>query len=200
MRDFFILQLLLFLSVDLFGQRTRSKENKVSWQDTTYIHIALVDTINNGKVVAVNIGEKATIYVKVKPLLADANESLTNDFVRDKYEAIIHFLDSVSNKSDTIFIDNFYNMRHFEYLVSDQLIKGNARVFYKRQKSFVDSISHRLERYGENAVRFFYLPDKRPFFAVLEMSGILDDKLSTGPGHYQEYLKEGEKLASIRKE
>jgi hypothetical protein len=48
--------------------------------------------------------------------------------------------------------------------------------------------------------RFFYLPDKRPFFAVNEISGILDDNNVLISGHYQAYLKEGEKLASIRQE
>jgi hypothetical protein len=115
-------------------------------------------------------------------------------------KAIIDFLDSASLKSDTIFIDDYYKLRDFDYLVSGQLIKGNANVFYKKQKSYVDRIWYRLEKYGEHGDRFFYLTDKRPFFAVMELSGIIDDNDVFGRGHFQAYLKEGEKLASIRQE
>ena len=61
----------------------------------------------------------------------------------------------------------------FDYIVSDQLQKGKAKVFYKRENAFVTNISHRLEKYGMYAHRFFYLPDNRPFFSTMEYSGIL---------------------------
>ena len=90
-------------------------------------------------------------------------------------------------------------------LINDIIIQNNI---YESQscgdylkKLFVDTITHRLERYGGNADRFFYLPDKRPFFAVQEFSGILDnDDDLFGKGHFDAYVKEGEKLQSIRKE
>jgi hypothetical protein len=192
--------LLLFAGPNLFSQQTKRSGRLSSWRDTTYIPVVLRDSIVDSKVASVNIGKKAIIYIKLKPLLAEAKENLTNEFVRTEYNAIIHFLDSASLKGDTIFIDDYYNLSHFEYLVSSQLIEGNAKVLYKRQKSFVDTISHRLERYGGNADRFFYLADKRPFFAVNELSGILDNNHAVGSGQFQAYVKEGEKLASVRKE
>ena len=80
-------------------------------------------------------------------------------------------------------------------MISHQLVDGNAKVYYKKQKLFVDTITHRLERYGGNADRFFYLPDKRPFFAVQEFFGILDNNDDLfGKGHFDAYVKEGEKL------
>jgi len=134
-------------------------------------------------------------------MIIEAKANLSNDFVRQDYQKIIHFFDSASLKSDTIFIDIYYKLHHFEYLVSRQLIDGSAKVYYKKQKNFVDTIFHRLERYGGNADRFFYLPDKRPFFAVQEFSGILDNNDDLlGKGHFDAYVKEGEKLQSLRKE
>jgi hypothetical protein len=155
----------------------------------------------DNKIVAVDIGKKATIFVHLKPMLVEARKNLSNDFVKDNYNKIIHYFDSVSLKSDTIFISDYFKLPHFEYLISHQLTDGNAKIFYKKQQSFVDTILHRLERYGGNADRFFYLPDRRPFFAVTEMTGILvqgEDLLNNG--HFDAYVKEGEKLQSIRKE
>ena len=200
MRFSLLIILALFTWTALFSQKNNESRKLSSWQDTTYISVVLSDTISDSKVVSVNIGMKAIIYIKLTPLLAKAKETLTNEFVRDRYKTIIHFLDSASLKGDTIFIDNYFSLSHFEYLVSSQLIEGNAKVFYKRQRFFVDTILYRLERYGSKADRFFYLPDKRPFFAVTEIIGILDKNGAITSGHFQAYVKEGEKLASIRQE
>ena len=192
---------ILFLTTNLFGQKTNKRGSTSSWRDTTLIPVKLSDTIKDNKVVAVDIGKKATIFVKLRSMLVEARENLSNDFVKENYTKIIRYFDSASLKSDTIFISDYYKLRHFEYLVSHQLTAGNARVYYKKQKTFVDTISHRLERYGGNADRFFYLPDRRPFFAVPEMTGILvpgEDLLNNV--HFDAYVKEGEKLQSIRKE
>jgi len=200
MRYSLLIILSLLAWIDLFSQKTEDSGRLRPWQDTTYIPVVLRDTITNSQVVSVDIGKKAIIYLKLNPLLAKAKENLTKEFVRHSYKAIIDFLDSASLKADTIIIDDYYKLRHFDYLVSGQLIKGNANVFYKRQKSFVDRIWYRLEKYGEHADRFFYLPDKRPFFAVMELSGIIDDNDVLGKGHFQAYLEEGKKLASLRQE
>jgi hypothetical protein len=192
---------ILLLTTTLFGQKPKKSGSNSSWRDTTYILVKLDDTIKDRKIVAVDIGKKATIFVHLRPMLIEARENLSNDFVKEDYNKIIHYFDSASSRSDTIFMGEYYNLQHFEYLVSHQLSDGNAKVFYKKQKTFVDTISHRLERYGGNADRFFYLPDKRPFFAVQEFSGILDNNEDFfGKGHYDTYVKEGEKLQSLQKE
>jgi len=201
MRHTLIIISILFSTTILFGQKPKKRGSSSSWHDTTFILVKLIDTIKDNKIVAVDMGEKATIFVKLRPMLIEARENLSNDFVKDNYNKIIRYFDSASLKSDTIFINEYYKLQDFEYLVSHQLIDGNAKVLYKKQKTFVDTISHRLERYGGNADRFFYLPDKRPFFAVTELTGILvkgEDLLNNG--HFDAYVKEGEKLLSMRKE
>lgn len=201
MRHILITIPILFFSMTLLSQKTKRRGHVSSWHDTTYIRVALKDTIVDNKIVAVEIGSKATIFVKLKPLIFEANENLSNGFSKNAYKNIIHFFDSASLKSDTIFIEDYDDLDHFEYLVSHQLICGSAKVYYKKKKVFVDTITHRLERYGGNADRFFYLPDKRPFFAVTEYTGIIDkaEDLSN-KGHLEAYIKEGEKLASIQEE
>jgi hypothetical protein len=192
-----IISLLLF-SLNLFSQKAKRNLTKPSWKDIKFISVELKNNIKDNKIVAVDIGQKAIIYLNLKPMITEAKANLSNDFVKEYYQKIIYFFDSASLKSDTVFIDEYYKLRHLEYLVSHQLLKGHAKVYYKKQKSFVDTVTHRLERYGGNAERFFYLPDKRPFFAVLEFSGILDDNDDlSGKGHLDAYIKEGEKLANI---
>jgi hypothetical protein len=192
--------LLLFLTATLFGQKAKKEANKSPWSDTTFILVKLNDTISDKKVAAIDIGKKAIIYVKVKPMMDEAKGNLSNDFVKDNYQKIITYFSSASPMGDTILVSEYLNLSHLEYLVAHLLIAGNAKVFYKKQNAFVETISHRLERYGGNADRFFYLPDKRPFFAVKEYSGILDDDNPFGKGHYEAYVKEGEKLLSLREQ
>jgi hypothetical protein len=197
-----IITLSLFLfSLTLFSQKPKKISSTSAWKDTTFVSVALDVTVKDPRVVAIDIGQKAIIYVNVKQLLMEAKAGLSNEFIRKHHQTIIHFLDSASSKSDTICIQNYYILPHLEYLVSEQLVEGRAKVFYKKQKSFVDTITYRLERYGGNADRFFYLPDKRPFFAIQEFSGIFDsgdDLLSKA--RYDAYVREGEKLQSLRKE
>jgi len=59
---------------------------------------------------------------------------------------------------DSIFIAA-YQLGDFEYLVSNQIKAGMAKVYYKKQHLFVDTVYHRLERFGGDADRFFYLPE-----------------------------------------
>ena len=196
MRHILLIISTLLITTTLLGQLQKERGSKSSWHDTTFILVKLQDTINDTKTVAVEIGKKAIIYLKLKPILEEAKDPL-NDFVKDKYNRILNYFDSAALKSDTIFIKDYYNLKHFEYLISNQLIDGNAKVFYKKQNIFVDTISHRLERYGGNADRFFYLPDRRPFFSVLEFIGILDKNNSLGTGHFDAYIKEAEKLRAV---
>ena len=169
MREFIIVIFIFYTSTNLFSQRERS-----SWKDTTFIPIVLNDTIRDKKVVIVNIGEKAIIYLKFRPLMSEAKENLKNDFIRSDNKKIIRFLNSKSKGSDTIFISNLFDLPHFKYLVTQQLLDGNAKVFYKKEKILVDTIYQRLEKFGEHAQRFFYFFDKRAFFASLEYTGIIE--------------------------
>lgn len=146
------------------------------------------------------IGEKATIYLGLNHVRKELNKE-ANDYVRQRYDKIIKFIDTAFAKKDTLVVDDYFSIEHFQYVISSQLKAGNALVYYNRQQSFIDSISHRSERYGSTATRFYYLPDKRPFFAVREASGIIDDPedMNDNRGYFDEYVKEGEKLQSLRK-
>ena len=188
--------ILLFLGVfsltNLFAQH---KKSSLNWKDKKFIPVTLSDTSKDKKIVIVEIGKKATIYLKLNLLRQNAIE-IKNDFNGIELTKIINILDSSSKVSDTVYMDN--DLSHFDYLVSQQLQDGNALVYYKKIKSFVPTISHRLEKYGMYAHRFFYLPDKRPFYATMEYSGIIENnKYMSDPN---ELIKVGEKLAGLRKE
>lgn len=192
---------ILCLSTALFGQKTKKKGLQLLLADTTFITEELNNFLDGSKTVAVEIGKKATIFLSLNQILPEVEAYLNSDSFKSNYKKIIDYFDSASSKSDTIILTNYRDLRYLEFLISHLLIKGEAKVFYKRQGVFIDTIFHRLERYGGNADRFFYMPDKRPFFAVQEYSGILDNEdNSLGKGHFDAYLKEGEKLASIRNE
>jgi hypothetical protein len=173
----------------------QKKTEKPSWADTTYTFVNLQDTLGNKKIVVVDIGQKATIYLDAKSLRKNAIQN-SSDYNKKELAKIINLLNKSSLKRDTIIIDQY--MKGFDYLVSEQLQNGNAKVFYKKLNSFVPIISHRLEKYGMYAHRFFYLPDQRLFFSVMELSGIIEDnKYLSDP---KELVKLGEKLASVGKE
>ncbi|HXB44403.1 MAG TPA: hypothetical protein VNV85_10120 [Puia sp.] len=182
----------LVASSQIFAQQTSHKPN---WTDTTFILVKLVDTSADKKIVLVDIGQKAIIYLKEKLIKQSVIET-SNDLNKDELSNLIHLLVSNALRSDTIIIDQY--LIDFDHMISKQLQKGNAKVFYKKAKSFVPTISHRLEKYGMYAHRFFYLPDRRPFFSTLEYSGIIqNNKYHSDPN---ELVKLGEKLASIREE
>jgi len=173
------------------AQKSKAKH---SWTDTTYIQVNLIDTLKDNKIVVINIGEKATIYLS-KTRFRQIAAKNSNDYNKKELSEIIQFLDKTSLTRDTISIDQF--MMGLDYLISEELQDGNAKVFYKKVNSFIPTISHRLEKYGMYAHRFFYLPDKRPFFSTMEYSGIIEKgKYFSDPN---ELVKLGEKLASLRK-
>jgi len=190
MRHFIILILILGSCTQLFCQQTKHVSTKAPWDDTSYIVVKLIDTIKSSKIVWLNIGKKATISLNLYDILKEVKKSKPENLKR-----INKFLDSASLMSDTILVDD---LSDFNYIVSDLLQKGKARVFYKKENIFVTAISHRLEKYGKYAHRFFYLPDSRPFFSTMEYSGILEKgKYFSDPGELGELYK---KLSSERKE
>ena len=200
-RKFLISILPIFLlTVTSYAQNKIKPKASAPWNDTTLINVKLIDTITDSKVAIINIGEKAIIYIKVKSIIDQAKKYLTDDFIKKDYQIIIDYLDSASLKSDSIFIGEYYKLLYLQYLIDDQLLQGNARVYYKKNKTFVDSIFHRLERYGQYGDRFFYLPDKRPFFFVIEITGILDKQTLYPHSNYDAYMKEADKLEIIMKE
>jgi len=195
MRPFIIIVLIIFTSIQAYSQKGKKTSSKSPWSDTAFIMVNLRDSIINGKILLIDIGQKATIYVNKQIIRNNASESLP-DFNRPAFTRIIKILDSASSTSDTITMDIFtHDLYDIGYLVSEQLQKGNAKVFYKKENRFVPNISHRLEKYGMYAHRFFYLPDKRPFFSVMEYSGIIEN----GKYHsdYNELIEVAEKIKTM---
>ena len=164
------------ISGNLFCQDSTVISRKSPWNDSTFISVILKQSsLNTSKVVSYNIGEKAIIYVRNDSLLKLAKISLSNCLPSENkyYTKIVRLLTSNKSNRDTTFINKY--LYGFDYLISNQLLTGDAKIFYKRPKLFVDTISHRLEKYGMYAHRFYYLPDGRPFFSVMEYSGIIEN-------------------------
>ena len=199
-KTFYIFNFILLTNL-LFGQTSSPQQNpnpkrdKYDWTDTTFVLVNLTKTIPDKKIVAFDIGQKATIYISKKAIRQNAVKS-TGDYNKKNTTKIIRFIDSASVKSDTIFMDQY--LAYLDILISDELQSGNAKVYYKKQKTSVTTISHRLEKYGMYAHRFFYLPDNRPFFSTMEISGILEkDKMFSDPKELEEVAT---KLAGLNKE
>lgn len=165
------------------------------WDDTSYTNVNLLPLGVGQKVVMINIGEKAIIYLSVNAVKQSAVQ-LQNDFNKKEISKIVQIINKVSAKRDTVVLEQY--LPDLDYLVSTELKKGNASIYYTKTKSFVPVISHRLEKYGMYAYRFFYLPDNRPFYTIMEYSGIIENnKYMSDP---KEIMKLAEKLADMRKE
>jgi hypothetical protein len=166
MRPFVIFILIFISGAQLFSQTSKNTASKAPWEDTTLIVVKLKDTTLSPKVVSIDIGKKATIFLGLSNVLREVEKAETGNI-----ETIKKYLDSARQVSDTIFIGD---LLYFDYIVSNLLQNGDAKVFYKKENVFIETISHRLEKYGMYAHRFFYLPDNRPFFSTMEYSGILE--------------------------
>lgn len=190
MRHITIIILTIGFYSQLLGQTGKKAVGTAPWDDTTLIIVTLNRIASQSKVVCIDLGRKATIFLSLSDILKEVRKPET-----DNIKAIKKYLDSAKQMGDTIFINDVMD---FGYIVSKQLQKGKAKVFYKKENVFVENISHRLEKYGMYAHRFFYLPDNRPFFSTMEYSGILEK------GKYfsesSELEKLYEKLSSERKE
>jgi len=164
--------ILLLVATDLFSQAAGD-----DWRDTTYIPSDLVRTLPGRKVVRIQIGDKATLFLSGEVLRDSAAASLSFESPKSK---IIALYDSKAGMGDTIDMNQY--MDGLDYLIAGQLREGTASLYYKQPKQWVTAISYRLEKYGMYAYQFFYLPDRRPFFAIMRYSGIIEnDKFFSDP-------------------
>lgn len=184
-----LLILLLFVSPDLLAQKRKKIKDQLPYDDTTFTIVNLDTNFALNQILAYELGERAVLYFPFQNLKKNAQET--------KDTAAIKYLDSIDNSTDTIAID--FRSPHFDiqHYLSMLLKKGDAKVFYKRENGFVGNIMHRQERYGKYVHRFFYLPDHRPFYSIMELI------VSLGPGifsNYNELINLGEKLQSLYKQ
>ena len=190
--------------VDNLNQTKDSLQQTFNKLDSTFTPVnlkdisKLQDTSKEQTVVVVEIGQKATIYLNAKLLRQSALELLYRSNYMDEYSKIIRLLD-LHSINDTFFIGP-QGLPNFEYVISAQLQKGNAKVFYNKKKSFVPIIYHRLERYEACEYRFFYLPDQRPFFSEIKLSGILEGGALFERKDPKEFKELREKIEGLRDE
>jgi hypothetical protein len=184
-----LLILLLFASPDLLAQKRKRIKDQLPHYDTTFAIVNLGTNFSKNQILAYELGEKAILYFPFQSLKKKAKK------IKDT--SAIKYLDSIDNSEDTIAID--FRSPHFDiqYHLSMLLKKGAVKIFYKRENSFVSNIMHRQERYGKYVHRFFYLPDHRPFYSIMESIVYL------GPGifsNYNELVNLFEKLQSLYKQ
>src|SRR5262245_1335072 len=103
---------LLFIATTLIAQKKKAAKAP-PWSDTAFISVKLNNAIQDRKIVAVDVGKKATIFVRLTPLLSEAKKMLSNDFVSDNYHTIINYLDSASLRTDTIFVEESHKLLYF---------------------------------------------------------------------------------------
>ncbi len=175
-----------------------------NWDDTTYYPIKLYG-FTAQRILEYNFGHNAAILLDydfvLKACMADTAEE---GYFGEKAKESLRVLDSLLAvyRDDTI-VDNEYSsgIRH---IMAKCINKGDVKVFDKGKQVYVDVITNRLERYGEMADRFYYLPGIKPFYSVDEYSGIIDNPTDTASvrrhkNHYKEYVKMGEKLKECGK-
>jgi hypothetical protein len=184
---------MFFLTVSCLAQN--AKKPKERQRDTAFAVVQL-NTLTVSKTLMIIVGQKAKVYVSGDSILKELENYPSNDFMKSRYKRINEFLDSSFRINDTA-TALIFQLFGLEDLVAGQLKRGLAKVYYIKEQTFVDIIYHRLERYGSDADRFFYLPDKRPFFFNKEMSGIIDSKAMFSGKYYEEYKNQGDKLLSL---
>ena len=128
--------------------------------------VELKDTILDNKIVIYDIGNKSRVFLSLNLLMITAKELSTN-YNKRNYNKVIKYLKKESLKNDTIII-NDYSLGLFDYMVERLLQNGNAKVFYKKLNIFVPVIYHRQERYAQFISTYFYLPDFRTFFSIVD--------------------------------
>ena len=166
----------LFLLTDFTFSQDKGI-GKPSFDDTTLVRTDLIDTFKvNDRIICFRSGKNAIIYLSGNSILDTVLKGLISpyDYERRNSNLINEFLSQYSN-SDTIFLEDY--PYYFEYLVSGQLKKGNARIFDRKTNLFVPFIYQRLERVISTADRVYYFVDHRRFFQVQEWSGILPNEL-----------------------
>lgn len=177
MKPSIIISVLLLLTIISFGQDTNITKRKSIFDDTTLVRTILIDTFKNGhRIICFNFGKNAIIYLSEGSILDTVSKGLASsyDYERTNSKLLSKLLKQYKN-ADTIFLKDYPH--YFKYLVSDQLKRGNAKIFDKKNNLFVPFIYQRLERVISTADRVYYFTDKRSFFQAQEWSGILPNEL-----------------------
>jgi len=185
-----------FISLSAF--HLSAQQSTDNWKDSSWHSVKLSEAITDKNIFEYNRLRYTIIYLSYSDIRNSCLEMKKNG--KEEYNDLFISLDSSGGGKDTIRVSETSN--ELDYLVSELLRKGQARVFGISQKKYIDSVSYRFERFGSDAWRFYYLSDKRPFFGVMEFSGIIEENsdmmktLGKNPG---EYKKLADRLRAIWK-
>ena len=190
---------LYFLFVLFFTLNTSAQNPAINWKDTSYYFIKLQGINSVGKILQYNSLRPAIIYLDLNEVKNSCTERSKTQKVNEEYKELLEILDTTDAGKDTVKTN--INKYELDNLVSELLMKGHARIYSFSQKKDIDSISYRMEKYSSEAWRFYYLPDKRPFFGVLEFDGIEEniDPMKKLGQHAIDYNELGGKLRRIWK-
>lgn len=160
--------------------------------DTVYKPITLKKELA-GKTIEYNPGTNATIYIQWVDARALCQGSNSR---KEEYDSLASRLDYLDKKVKTIKVsDGSFGVMN--YIVSDLLRQGKAKVYDNVSGHYLDSVTCRLERFGSEADRVFYLPEGIPFFAVQEYSGIQNGTASPWSTNEKDYPKLYDMLRTI---
>ncbi|RAW00275.1 hypothetical protein [Pseudochryseolinea flava] len=186
---------LIFLSYHTSAQNTLRESTK--WTDTTYTSVNLQAIPFGERIIHYDYGKVASIYLSYDNV-QDVCKKWTKMGWGHRYKDLLKTVKSMATKSDTIKV--YECSKELDYVTAELLSSGSGQVYDKFHGQSVSLIAHRLERYGSQAHRFYYLPDGRAFFAVCELTAILDpDPIQALQKNYHEYIGLGDRLQEIGK-
>jgi len=188
-----------FLFVLFLALNTSAQNPNINWKDSTYYFIKLEGIKTGEKILQYNNLRPAIIYLNFNEVRNSCVERSKTQKVNEEYKELLEILDTTDAGKDTV-KTNLYK-HELDNLVSELLMIGHAKIYSISQKSNVDSISFRMEKYSSEAWRFYYLPDTKPFFGFLEFDGIEEaiDPMKKLGQHAIDYNELANKLRRIWK-
>ena len=135
------------------------------------------------------------IYLSTSDLLNEINvrSATADDNFTKKWKSLSEKIISLSKKKDTAEMNN---IDVFVSIVGSEIKKGHAKVYYKKENSFVPTVTYRAEKYDRFVYRFFYLPGGQPFFSAM----IFDFIPANEKNREEQLAKLNEKLKEIDRE
>lgn len=136
-----------------------------------YFPITLNDSVNERKVVAFALRQRAVVYVRESAIRRIANRVKLPDYFR--------ILDSAFSVADTIRITtlelsdslNFFANATY-VLASEEVDKGNIKILMLPENQFISTIYYYLEKNEHSTVVNYCLPDKRLFYFQIYLNRI----------------------------
>lgn len=164
-----------FLTISFFFLNTLISVSQINmdWSDVTYKPIVLKEFKMDQKIIAYDYGKNAMIYLDYHTVRDTCFLRSQEPWKKAEYKLLLNYIDSLSNKTDTIFINDINST--LDDITYDLLGRAKAKIFDKKDKIYAEKIKYRVEKYGLYAYCFFYFQDYKPFFSVMVASGIAEN-------------------------